>query len=123
MIVVRQHGDDGALFDMHCFLDDVEQLLQVDRWTIQIEECIGVEAPSAEDSCDKPKEYSTKGLKTLYSQLTQTIDGVITGYDGPNKIVRFEAVDSSYWEIRCRSKDFLDHMLSKYGPWKLRTQP
>ena len=37
MVRVRQHGEDGQLFDMPAFLPVVEQSLQPEEWLLDIE--------------------------------------------------------------------------------------
>ncbi len=100
---------------MHFFIDDVQSYFEVSHWVIEIEWCIGEIGSEIEKSFDNPKSYSTKGLRSIYNQLTQTVDGVITAYADKLEVAKLKAVDSSFWEIQSENNEFLEHMESKYG--------
>ena len=119
MLRIRQHGDDNQVFDMHSFIDDTVAAFNICYWEIQIEWCIGNESLQVEQSRTSPKRYSTKGLTSLYSGLTQTVDGKISAYAEYTHLVTFEAVDSSYWEVSSKNEEFLAGMESKYGIYEI----
>ena len=105
---------------MHQFLDDASNSLSISHWLVQIEWCIGDEYAQVEQSAKNPKKYSTKGLRSVYATITQTIDGILTAYKNEKEIVRFEAVDSSYWEITSENGTFLSEMEKNYGLYTTR---
>lgn len=106
---------------MHQFIDDIEKYFEVSEWVIEIEWCIGNIATQIERSYQKPLSYSTKGLRSVYGQLTQTVDGTVTAYSNASVVVRLQAVDSSYWEICSANSAFLDFMTSTYGAYQPKT--
>ncbi len=115
VIRIRQHGENGDLYDMHNFIRDVCKHFEIKYWIIQIEECIGFESESMEKTYDNPRKYTSKGLESLYSRTTQTIDGSLTAYENTESAVKLLVVDSSYWEVDSKSEIFLNYMESKYG--------
>lgn len=117
MIRIRQHGENGELYDMHNFIIDVCDHFEIKYWIIQIEECIGFESESMEKTYDNPRKYTSKGLVSLYSRTTQTIDGLLTAYEDGDPVVKLLAIDSSYWEVDSKNEQFVKYMESKYGAY------
>ncbi|MEM7430335.1 MAG: hypothetical protein AAF351_00220 [Pseudomonadota bacterium] len=115
IIKIRQHGTDGKLFDMGDFISDVLQFHAVSHWIADIEWALGSQGEKADSTAIQKRQYSTKGLTSLYQDIYQTIDGSITAVNESAEVARLTAVDSSYWEVESDNEAFLDLMQDKYG--------
>ena len=117
LITIRQHSEDNNLNDINQFLVDIDQYFKVDTWTIEIDECLGVNATSIEDDSRGGKEISDKEFRTRYKDIYQTIDGSFSIKENGQVVAKLLAVDSSSWDIESNNKKFEKHMLSKYGAY------
>ena len=114
MVRVRQHGDDGQLFDMPAFLPVVEQSLQPEEWLLDIEWCTGESADTLQGlSPEELVPHST--LVSLVSGLRQTIDGTYRCIRSGQPVAELRAVDSSFWEVS-GPQQFEAEMLALCGP-------
>ena len=118
MVVIRQHGNDGELFDMVDFLIDIDKFVRPDSWHITIEECVGDRAFEIEMLASAGFFMSDDDFRFLYSGIHQTIDGHFAGFVGDEVLFEFAAVDSSFWEIS-GSSEFEAHMVKTYGAWEM----
>lgn len=120
MVRIRQHGDEGQLFDLNGFFPDVETHCPVDEWEITVSECLGDGADAVEAlSSAKPAKIAADDLRALYQNIYQTIDGRFVGYLGGRERCRLIAVDASYWEV-VGPPEFEATFVRKYGayvPW------
>ena len=87
----------------------------VTHWKASIDWALARTGEKSDQSSIRDKRYSTKGLLGLYEDIYQTIDGTLTAYDGNRTIVRFKAVDSSYWEIDSEDDERLEVLGEKFG--------
>jgi hypothetical protein len=120
MVRVRQHGDEGQLFDLNGFFPDIDTLCPVDEWEISVNECLGEGSDAIEAlGSSTPAKIAADDLRALYEGVYQTIDGQFIGYHGGNECCRLMAVDASYWEVIGPPK-LEEAFARKYGlyvPW------
>lgn len=117
MVIIRQHGGNGELFDISAFLDDVDGFARPDAWHITIGECTGDRALEIEQLTSSGLTLSDSSFRSLYRGIRQTIDGSFVGLAGGERLFELLAVDSSFWEVT-GSQAFESHMLSTYGGWQ-----
>ena len=100
MVRIRQHGENGELYDLNEFLTEIAVLCPPDEWHVAVRECLGKGADDVE-ALDTPESrlVSNGTLRALYRNIYQTIDGEFIGLRSGIEIFRLLAVDSSYWEI------------------------
>ena len=117
MVRIRQHGDNGELYDLNEFLKDIALLCPLDEWHVSVSECLGQCADDVEAiGASEPASISNDTLCTLYRNIYQTIDGEFVGFRSGNEILRLLAVDSSYWELTGPS-DLEAALVRKCGPY------
>ena len=115
MVRIRQHGDNGELYDLNEFLKDLAVLSPMDEWHVSVDECLGDGAAEVEAlGTSGTKSIPNDTLCTLYRNIYQTIDGEFIGFRSGIEIFRFLAVDSSYWEIT-GSPDVEATFVRRYG--------
>lgn len=119
MIRIRQHGEDGNLFDIKCFLEDIDSYFDIDSWFINIDWCQGEKEREIEQESKGGKLYSDASFRKLYGGIFQTIDGTFELKSSDVIVVKLLADDSTYWEVESINKDFETHMLKKYGEYKI----
>lgn len=117
MVVIRQHGTNGELFDVSMFLADVDRFAHPDAWHITIEECRGDRALEIEQLAAAGQSMSDGEFRALYRGIHQTIDGRLIGLAEGKRLFELLAVDSSFWEVT-GPPDFESHMLATYGAWQ-----
>jgi hypothetical protein len=116
MITIRQHGDSDALYDIACFLSDIDSHFSIDAWQVNVEECIGARAIEVEKQTSCSPTLPDAEFRALYREVYQTIDGTFVGYQSGAAQFRFVAFDSSFWEISS-TPVFEAHMLHRYGAY------
>ena len=116
MVVIKQHGDAGEVFDLCRFLEDIDRFFQPDEWRIQIEDCVGVDASHIEEISVEVLSLSDTAFRDLYRGIYQTIDGHFVGLAAGQELFELRAVDSSYWEVS-GPRTFEAHMLATYGAY------
>ena len=117
MVKIRQHGDNGELFDIPAFLADIDELARPDTWQITIEQCTGDRAQEIEQISSSGCSLSDSAFRSLYRGIHQTIDGRFIGLASGTPLFELVAVDSSYWEVS-GSSALESHMLASYGAWQ-----
>lgn len=117
MVIIRQHGSDGEIFDISAFLADVDRFVQPDTWHITVEQCLGDRALEIEQLSSFGLSIPDAEFRTLYRGIYQTIDGCFIGLAGGVRVVELSAFDSSFWEV-AGSPEFESHMLENYGAWQ-----
>ena len=117
MVIIRQHGSNGELFDISAFLADIDGFFQPDAWHITIDECTGDRALEIEQLTAAGLSMSDADFRSLYRGIGQTIDGRFVGSARGERLFELMAVDSSFWEVS-GSQLFESHMLSTYGAWQ-----
>jgi hypothetical protein len=116
MVVIRQHGSSGQLFDMHAFLRDVDKFFTVDEWRVKVDECVGDGALVIEQRTANEVTIDDSEFRQLYGAIRQTIDGEFVALSRGMEQCRLVAIDSSYWEVS-GLEAFEDHMLRTYGAY------
>jgi len=117
MVVIRQHGPNSELFDISCFLADVDRFVRPDAWHITIDQCMGDGALEIEQLTASGLSMPDAQFRALYRGIYQTIDGRFVGLAGGERVFELLAVDSSFWEVS-GSPAFESHMLATYGAWQ-----
>ncbi len=118
MVIIRQHGPNGELFDFNAFVAEVEELQFIDEWQFRIEECLGNGAEEIERlSYLKAARMGADEFKSKYKEIYQTIDGEFVGFKKGRESCRLLAVDSSYWEVSGSNKLEAD-MVGRYGHYQ-----
>lgn len=118
MILIRQHGRDGELFDLNAFLDDVAELCPVEQWRVCVQVCLGKGSREIEAmSFPQSTLICAEQLRDAYRGIYQTFDGSFVGFKSGKELFRLEAVDSSFWEVS-GPMEFEAHMLKKYGLYR-----
>jgi hypothetical protein len=117
MVIIRQHGSNGELFDISGFLADVDRFVQPDTWHIAVEWCLGDRALEIEQLSASGLSIPDAEFRFLYRGIYQTIDGRFVGLAGGDRAFELSAVDSSFWEV-AGSPAFESHMLATYGAWQ-----
>ncbi|MDH6590260.1 hypothetical protein M2165_000149 [Variovorax sp. TBS-050B] len=116
MVIVRQHGEAGQLFDISSFLADVDCFFRPEQWQISVESCLGSNALSIEEASFPGLCLSDAEFRSLYRGIYQTIDGRFCGFAKGQRLFEFVVVDSSYWEVT-GPPAFEAHILATYGAW------
>jgi len=116
MVIVRQHGEAGQLFDIPSLLADVDSFFRTDQWQISVESCLGSNALSVEEASFSGLSLSDSEFRSLYSGIYQTIDGRFCGFGEGQRLFELLVVDSSYWEVT-GTPAFEAHILATYGAW------
>lgn len=117
MVTIRQHGNNGELFDISAFLTDIDRFVPPDSWHITIDQCLGDRAEEIEQLSSSGYSLSDGAFRSLYRGIYQTIDGRFVGLSGGEPVLELLAVDSSFWEITGPAT-FESHMLATYGAWQ-----
>lgn len=117
MVTIRQHGENGELFDINSFLADIDQFVRLDSWRITIGQCTGDRAQEIEEISRSGYSLTDSSFRCLYHGISQTIDGRFVGLSGGTIVLELLAVDSSFWEVT-GPPDFESHMLAKCGAWR-----
>ena len=117
MIQIRQHGDNGELFDIKDFLLDIDLHFRIDTWVISIEWCQGLGSEEIESESKNGMAYPDQEFRYIYKDIFQTIDGHFELKSDGETVVELLAFDSSYWEISSENELFISHMLEKYGEY------
>ncbi|MCY1305370.1 hypothetical protein D9M71_351420 [compost metagenome] len=116
MITIRQHGDNGELFDMVIFKSDIEKFFTIEEWEIQVDWCLGELAQEIEKISAKPTRIKNLEFWQLYAGIHQTVDGCFSGLIKEIEYCKLQAVDSSFWNVS-GSIEFEKHMENMYGPY------
>lgn len=117
MIQIRQHGDNGELFDIKDFLLDIDLYFLIDTWVVCIEWCQGLGSKEIERISKNGLAYTDQEFRCIYKDIFQTIDGHFELKSDGKTVVELLAFDSSYWEISSENDLFISHMLKKYGEY------
>jgi hypothetical protein len=117
MVTIKQHGSSGKLFDIACFLADVDRYYQIDSWRFSVETCIGARALEIEQLSADMVTLSDADFRSIYRGIKQTNDGRFIGLE--KGVPQFEllAVDSSFWDVS-GTTEFESHMLKSYGAYE-----
>lgn len=119
MVLIRQHGNLGELFDMNTFFTDFEILRHIEEWKVSIQECLGEGALAIENRSSKEAILLTyQELREIYRGIYQTIDGSFVGIFQGLERCRFEAIDSSFWKVS-GPVELESQMVEKYGAYVL----
>jgi hypothetical protein len=116
MVIIRQHGPSGEVFDISRFLADIDRFVQPDTWHITVDWCLGHRALEIEQLTASGLSIPDKEFRSLYRGIYQTIDGQFVGFAAGEPVFRLLAVDSSFWEVT-GPPAFELHMLTTYGAW------
>ncbi len=103
---------------MPIFLDLLSSYVSVDTWIVHIERALGESREFYEVPEFWGKKFSHTGLVALYQGLFQTIDGTLTGYVDGNEVIRFQAIDSTFWEITSTDEELLEYFEKKFGAYR-----
>jgi hypothetical protein len=117
MVIVRQHGSNGELFDISTFLADIDNFFQPDTWRVTVDDCMGNRALEIQQLTSAGLSIPDGEFRSLYGGIFQTIDGHFVGLAGGQPVFELVAVDSSFWEVT-GSRAFESHMLVTYGAWQ-----
>jgi hypothetical protein len=117
MVTIPQHGSNNELFDISCFLADIDLFAKPDTWLISIDQCMGEGALEIEVPTGAGRSLSDSEFRVLYSGIYQTIDGHFVGLLRGERLFELRAVDSSFWEV-AGPPAFESHMLATYGAWR-----
>lgn len=117
MVVIRQHGENGELFDITSFLAAVDRFAQPDAWHETVDQCMGERALEIEQLTASGLSMSDPDFRAMYSGIYQTIDGCFIGSAAGKPVFELRAIDSSFWEVT-GSPAFESHMLTTYGAWQ-----
>jgi hypothetical protein len=99
MIRVSQHQPNGALFDLVDIVRDLSTVEEIEMWHYDIEWALWGMGANLPEEDKGPATLSHEQFSAKFRDLYQTIDGTYTALAGGSPVARFEAVDSSYWEI------------------------
>ena len=117
MVLIRQHGSPGELFDMNTFFTDFESLRLIEEWQVSVQECLGEGALSIEKrSSQEAMLLTSRELRESYRGIYQTIDGSFVGISQGREHCRLEAIDSSFWEVS-GSVELEAQMVERYGAY------
>ena len=115
-ITIPQHKDfPKHLFDISCFLEDIDQYFDISEWAICIDWCTGENSVHIEDLTKNGYVLGNTEFRDLYRGITQTIDGEFSLKEDGIVLASLLVVDSSYWLIKSKNESFLAHMKEKYG--------
>lgn len=117
MVVIRQHGESGELFDIESFLAAVDLYAHPDTWQVTVDQCVGDRALEIEQLTAPGLLMSGPEFRAIYRSIYQTIDGTFIGSAGGRRLFELRAVDSSFWEVTGPAA-FESYMLATYGAWK-----
>lgn len=107
MVIIRQHGKNGELFDMASFFGAIDRFAKPNQ-------CVGGNALEIENRTAGGLSMSDPVFRNMYRDIHQTIDGHFVGLAGGERVFELRAVDSSFWEVT-GSPAFESHMLQTYG--------
>ncbi|TBV72243.1 hypothetical protein [Pseudoxanthomonas winnipegensis] len=114
MVIIRQHGKNGELFDMASFFGAIDRFAKPETWLVVVDQCVGGNALEIENRTAGGLSMSDPVFQNMYRDIHQTIDGHFVGLAGGERVFELRAVDSSFWEVT-GSPAFESHMLQTYG--------
>jgi hypothetical protein len=99
MIRVSQYQPNGVLFDLTDIIRDLATVEKVDTWHYEIDWAIWGKGANLPDDAKGPAVLAHEQFVAKFRDVYQTIDGAYTAFANDRVVGKFEAVDSSYWEI------------------------
>ncbi|MEM7169859.1 MAG: hypothetical protein AAF530_06790 [Pseudomonadota bacterium] len=115
-VEIRQHGEDGQIYDMPSFFEDLEKFFSITKWHVDMDWCLGNRAGELVKTLKASSgSLSDHDLRHFYEEIFQTVDGEFAGFKDDKYEVKLTAFDSTLWILESDNQVFLNHMVKKYG--------
>lgn len=103
-------------FDLFDILTQIGDSIEDSEWVISEVECFGEAADEIDRLAESQSKVSGIKLLKLASNLTQTIDGIFTGYclGGETPWIIIQAIDSSEYEVFSTDRKLLDRIHDRF---------